>query len=73
MDAGWRQGKAEGSQASLSPSEIVDANDDVIDEAGHGISGCIKDRSVTRAVNGAQSIVSGAQRKKIYCKAAAYP
>jgi len=34
MDAGRRERKAEAPQASLGGSEIVDANDDVIDEAG---------------------------------------
>jgi hypothetical protein len=39
MDAGRREGKAEGSQVELSLRKIADANDEVIDTTGHGISG----------------------------------
>ena len=39
MDAGRREGKAEGSQVLLGPGKIADANDEVIDTTGHGISG----------------------------------
>jgi hypothetical protein len=72
MDAGWRRGKAERPQASLGASEIVDANDEVIDEAGHGISGGRQARTVMRAATAAQSIVYDVELKKIYCKAAPY-
>jgi hypothetical protein len=37
MDAGRRQGKAEGPQVVLSLRKIVDANDEVVDAAGHGV------------------------------------
>ena len=37
MDAGRREGKAEGSQVELSLRKIADANDEVVDAAGHGI------------------------------------
>ena len=39
MDADRREGKAEGSQVLLSLRKIADANDEVIDTTGHGISG----------------------------------
>ncbi len=42
MDAGRRKGKAEGSQVERSLRKIADANDEVIDAAGHGFSGCFR-------------------------------
>jgi len=71
-EAGWGHGKTEASQALLSAGEIVDANDEVIDEAAHGISGAAS-RTVTRAATAAQSMVYDVELKKIYCKAAPYP
>jgi hypothetical protein len=71
MDAGRREGEAEGSQAQLGPCKIADANDEVIDSAGHGISGAAN-RTVTCGINAGQSIVTDVQLKKIYCKVTAY-
>jgi hypothetical protein len=68
MDAGWRERKAEAPQASFGPREIVDANDDVIDEAGQFDLPVMQARTVTRAANAAQSIVYDIKLKTIYCR-----
>jgi hypothetical protein len=73
MDAGRREGKAEGSQVELSLRKIADANDEVVDAAGHEILRMLPNRNLTRGINAGQSIVTGAKLKKIYCWATAYP
>jgi hypothetical protein len=71
MDTGRRQGKAEVSQIEFSLCKIADADDEMIDTAGHGISVCFEP-VVTCGLSAGQSIVTGARLKKIYCKATAY-
>jgi hypothetical protein len=72
MNADRREGKTEGSPTQRSLRKIADANDKVVDAAGHGGLRGFANRTVTCAVNAAQSIVPDAQLKKIYCKASAY-
>ena len=71
MHAGRREVKTERSPVQRSLRQIADANDEMIDAAGHGISGCCGP-TVTDAIAAGQSIVAAVQLKKIYCMAGAY-
>jgi hypothetical protein len=68
MHAGRREVKAERSPIQRSLRQIADTNDEMMDSAGHGLSGCCAP-TVTGGITAGQSIVAAVQRKKIYCKA----
>jgi hypothetical protein len=71
MHAGWREVETKRSPIQRSLRQIMDTNDEMMNSAGHGISGCCGP-TVSFGSNAGQSIVAAAQHKKIYCKASAY-